>query len=776
MANILSDFHKNLFVVGDPDQTIYSWRGANVEYIMNFDKVHPTAQTLYLNLNYRSSPQIVNSSNTLIKFNKNRVERVSKAVKKDGENVIYCHNDTVQKEAEFVADSIQKYSKIGIKYSEMSILYRAHYCSRAFEEEFLKKEIPFVILSGIGFYERKEVKDILCYLKLVISDDDLAFRRIVNEPRREIGKVTMERIVSHATTNNIPLYSALKEQLSTLNKTKARIFVDMIEDLRSSYNSRSKSITDILSDILIQSGYEAMIRESGEEERLENLAELKLSIQKAEQEAGEFFDLQQYFDSISLYTNADIEKPKQAVKLMTVHSAKGLEFPIVFVVAMNEGIFPSAKTSTQAELEEERRLAYVAMTRAEKLLIITDAEGQRGHEYCLYPSRFIFNVGKTAVNFVNELPDNLIENAQSYITTHEKNIDNPSEYPTGTKVSHSHFGIGGVLSSGSEQSTVISDSKEIEITPTNNMLKIIEEDNMATEQNDNINSNQLAPSVDSLYKRACIFLSDKEWDRADEYFEKILDIDPEYAPAYMGKWLSFSKATDLENAKKNVAFVLNDEKVKDYHFHPEKVHSLTFSDKSFQNAIKYANPEELINYQTVKNAAQNNTLAKCHKQFNDTVDNYYNSGCSALNRKDFKTAKEKFDALIKYYPQNADAQMKRFCAGFGAKDEETLKTMHYNVSDQNFPLLFKSPGLYEKFFPQNEFFKNAIAYADDKRKQYYCSLWEVLKQNTLDYVKTNWPKRQETLYIDCLGAVKIYKKSSRHIIKSQILIMNSKNL
>ena len=405
LVTILSKYHKNLFVVGDPDQTIYTWRGANVNIFLNFDKEHIPTKTIYMTTNYRSVSTILNVANSLIEKNEERLKKDLFATKQDNVPVYYNHFKSDDDEAQWICEQILSLNKERqINYSDIAILYRTHLVSRKIEELLLHNQVPYQIYNGIGFYKRKEIKDILSYLRMVTIQDDLSFDRVINVPARNIGEKKMAYIKQYAKQHQISLYTALKDNLdvSLFKKTGAHEFVNMIEEFSKTY--KNMSVNDLLAKILDKSGYEAMLRIQGDEERLDNLAELKASVYDYEQSVGEDISLEDYLQKVALYTVSDQDDQKDKIKLMTIHTAKGLEFPYVFLCKFNEGIFPSAKVRKKEELEEERRLAYVAITRAENSLFITDAEGVNYDQSFRYPSRFLFDIKKELLEYIKPLP------------------------------------------------------------------------------------------------------------------------------------------------------------------------------------------------------------------------------------------------------------------------------------------------------------------------------------------------------------------------------------
>lgn len=458
LVNILSDYHKNLFVVGDPDQTIYSWRGADISFINQFDKHFPNTQTIILNKNYRSSSNILDAANSLIEKNRDRIPKDLVSMKGNNVPVIYNHEKTSTSEADWIYQQINNILEAGNKLSDIAILYRAHYLSRPIEEKLIQKNIPYTLYSGVQFYQRKEIKDILSYIRLIAYKDDLSFKRIINEPKRNIGKAKMELLKSYSAEHSCSLYDALVDNLDTeaFKQTQAREFVDMIERYSTEYTSLSLSET--LSRLLNDSGYEEYLRTNGEQERLDNLAEFKFSIFDFEATFGEDVSLDQYLSRIALYTNTDLTTQQDTVKMMTIHAAKGLEFPFVFVCGMNEGVFPSKRIRKREELEEERRLAYVAFTRAENELYLTDSEGKNFDGAYRYPSRFIFNIEKKYLSYSVELDEKLIFEAQWEIEKSENDMDfdiDKLPFAVGDRIHHKAFGVGAISGIDKEKQVYI---------------------------------------------------------------------------------------------------------------------------------------------------------------------------------------------------------------------------------------------------------------------------------------------------------------------------------
>ena len=448
LMSVLCGYHKNLFIVGDPDQTIYTWRGANVRYLLDFDKIFPSVKTIMMMQNYRSTPQIVSVVNDLIDKNKFRIKKNLMPTIADGRKVICHHADTPEREAMWIAEQIQALHGEGTSYREITVLYRAHYITRIVEEVFLREKIPYAIYSGVQFFNRMEIKDALAYLRLIAYKDDLAFLRVVNVPKRNLGERRIKFLQEYAVKHQCSLYIALETNLDNeiFKGTKAAQFVALIENFAANYAERQ--ISELLAAILNESGYEKMLRTEGSQERLDNLAELKQSVYEYETSCGEESTLEHYLSHVALFINNDAADNSDKVKLMTVHSAKGLEFPYVFLCAMNEGVFPSKKTDTIQKMEEERRLAFVAMTRAQKGLYLSEAEGRNFDGSPRYPSRFLLDIEPALLDYTQKPQEGLIRETKDYLVINERYLadeENQSSLAVGQRVKHSIFGSGTVV-------------------------------------------------------------------------------------------------------------------------------------------------------------------------------------------------------------------------------------------------------------------------------------------------------------------------------------------
>lgn len=452
---VLCGYHKNLFIVGDPDQTIYTWRGANVKYLLDFHRNFPDVQTIMMMENYRSTPEILRAANSLISKNLLRMKKNLIPTLPSGGSVLCCHGENQEKEALWMAEQIKILKEKGVPYKDITILYRAHYLTRSIEQVFLKEEIPYTIYSGVQFFGRMEIKDALSYLRMIAYRDDLSFLRIANVPKRNLGERRMKFIQEYAGENSCSLYEALCRNLDQdiFKGTKAGEFVQLIESFAANYQDRP--VSEILSAVLDLSGYERMLRTEGNQERRDNLAELKQSVYEYETTCGEEAMLEHYLAHVALFSNSDAQPDHDKVKLMTVHTSKGLEFPYVFLCGMNEGIFPSRKTKTREGMEEERRLAFVAMTRAKKRLYLSEAKGRNLDGSPRYPSRFILDIDQNLLEYDRKPEEGLIKEAREYIELSSRCLltdEAPSHYPIGQKILHKIFGPGTIVDVDTEKS------------------------------------------------------------------------------------------------------------------------------------------------------------------------------------------------------------------------------------------------------------------------------------------------------------------------------------
>ena len=411
LCQMLADKHHNICVVGDSDQSIYRWRGADITNILNFEKDYPEAKTIYLEQNYRSTSTILDAANAVINHNTGRKPKKLWTDKKGGSKIVVFEADSEHAEGYFVAGEIVKNRKEGMPYASHAILYRTNAQSRVIEEILIKSDIPYQIVGGIKFYDRKEIKDILAYLRLVSNpDDDISLQRIINVPKRGIGDATVEKLAGLAAARGSSMFAVLEQaeslDLGARTRNALSDFYSTIRNLNAMTDYLS--VTELTEKMLEMTGYRnELIREKTLEAqaRLENIDEF-LSVTMDFENRSEEKSLVSFLTDLALIADIDTMDKKEAegkdaVVLMTMHSAKGLEFPVVFIIGMEEGVFPHSRAFLdQEELEEERRLAYVGITRAEEKLYLTCAR-----------MRTLF--GKTASNmpsrFLKEIPDHLVE-------------------------------------------------------------------------------------------------------------------------------------------------------------------------------------------------------------------------------------------------------------------------------------------------------------------------------------------------------------------------------
>ena len=448
LIQLLSTVHDNVYVVGDPDQTIFTWRGADVNIIVHFDRDFPNTKTIILNQNYRSTNNILSGANSLIKNNKARMDKDLYSNNGDGNKIIHktCMSETG--EANYVVSQIIKLHNDGYNYKDMAVLYRANYLSREVEKVLIENRVNYVIYGGLRFYERMEVKDILSYLRMITRADDLAFIRIINTPRRAIGPKTIDAIQQMAQDKGISMYEVIKQGLYPKNKDTFDRFVRMVEKWRE--DMKNGDLETLLQEVLDDSGYRTMLEKDGETERLENVKSLLDDIKQYSQDYPDS-TLDEYLQMIALYTDRASEETGDAVNLCTIHSAKGLEFECVFVIGLSEGIFPSERTMSEGTkgLEEERRLAYVAYTRAKKLLYLTESNS----------FSYVIQSAKLPSRFIKEIDDRFIDNVDSrkealrssifdediVIKDQKKEKPKDSIYRNGDAVIHKIYGEGVVI-------------------------------------------------------------------------------------------------------------------------------------------------------------------------------------------------------------------------------------------------------------------------------------------------------------------------------------------
>ena len=448
LMRVLCAYHNNLFIVGDPDQTIYTWRGARMQYLLDFDRDFPNVKTIMMMRNYRSTPEVVAVANALIGRNKQRIKKELIPTLPAGPAVLYHHAASAQEEARWIAGEIKALQETGAALSDIALLYRAHYVTRAIEEVFLHEEIPYRIYSGVQFFARAEIKDALSYLRLIAHRDDLSFLRVVNNPKRNLGVRRIRFLQAYAAQHACSLYEALVRTVEDelFKNTKAKQFIELVERFSAAFSEMP--ISELLAKILDQSGYEQALRTEGSQERLDNLAELRQAVYEYETTCGEETTLESYLAHVALLTNLDAQGASSQVKMMSVHSAKGLEFPYVFLCALEEGVFPSRKVATLEGMEEERRLAFVAMTRAEQRLYLSGSQGKNLDGSFRYPSRFVLDIDKRLLHYDTELPESLVREAQAHTHSRDLSLEATADGPAfqaGDAVMHPVLGRGEIV-------------------------------------------------------------------------------------------------------------------------------------------------------------------------------------------------------------------------------------------------------------------------------------------------------------------------------------------
>ena len=414
--------HHNLFIVGDPDQAIYEWRGARPDLFVQF----AAEKTVILDENYRSTPKILDVANSVISHNRNRIPKDLFTRKAEGRAVIHFHGRTEKEEMDWIVAQVKALLAAGAKVNEIAVLYRSTYQSRPLEQALIASKLDYTVWGGTRFFERREIKDALSYLRLVNNqDDDLAFERIINVPSRKLGRKFLDTLRSDAEADGVSLFSALQIR-DGYGKATAQAFVALIEDAKA--YALEHRVSDLLNRLLEQSGLKRSIREDQDEERLENLDELLSSIRFWESARSEDeTTLADYLQDIALLTNDDHRRDVPTLKLMTIHQAKGLEFPYVFITGLSEGIFPNLRTIREYKKngeEEERRLMYVALTRAEKALFLTESEGfNLSTKMNKYPSRFLAEIKREMVVIEGVIPEELWRGTRNLIHVLDEELD-----------------------------------------------------------------------------------------------------------------------------------------------------------------------------------------------------------------------------------------------------------------------------------------------------------------------------------------------------------------
>ena len=471
LAKLLASYWKNIAVVGDADQSIYAWRGADIQNILDFEKDYPNCTSIKLEQNYRSTKIILDAANAVIENNEGRPKKNLWTDKTEGAKIQHFTAQSEHEEAAFIGDTIAKKHDIhGVPYGDMAILYRTNAQSRVLEEALIKRALPYTMVGGTKFYDRKEIKDVLAYLRVLYNPfDDLSLLRIINVPKRSIGATTVAKLQNYARANGTSLFMTLTQLHlvdSIKGKTKEKLeeFGILIFTLVAEMEDRT--VLDILESILDRTGYLAQLEESTDPQdqaRAENIGEL-LSVAKDFQDTNPSGTVEDFLEQVALVNDVDsFEQEESKVTLMTLHAAKGLEFPIVFLGGLEEGLFPHSRTlMNPEEIEEERRLAYVGITRAEKELYISNATTRTvfGRTSSYLPSRFIDEIPEELVDGLRakrKVPDDIKRHVPQHMSVTSRPVTKPivrneviADWKVGDTAIHSKWGNGKVINVAGE--------------------------------------------------------------------------------------------------------------------------------------------------------------------------------------------------------------------------------------------------------------------------------------------------------------------------------------
>ena len=471
LAKLLASHWKNIAVVGDADQSIYAWRGADIQNILDFEKDYPNCTSIKLEQNYRSTKIILDTANAVIENNEGRPKKNLWTDKTEGAKIQHFTAQSEHEEAAFIGDTIAKKHDIhGVPYGDMAILYRTNAQSRVLEEALIKRALPYIMVGGTKFYDRKEIKDVLAYLRVLYNPfDDLSLLRIINVPKRSIGATTVAKLQDYARANGTSLFMTLTQLHlvdSIKGKTKEKLeeFGILIFTLVAEMEDRT--VLDILESILDRTGYLAQLEESTDPQdqaRAENIGEL-LSVAKDFQDTNPSGTVEDFLEQVALVNDVDsFEQEESKVTLMTLHAAKGLEFPIVFLGGLEEGLFPHSRTlMNPEEVEEERRLAYVGITRAEKELYISNATTRTvfGRTSSYLPSRFIDEIPEELVDGLRakrKVPDDIKRHVPQHMSVTSRPVTKPivrneviADWKIGDTAIHSKWGNGKVINVAGE--------------------------------------------------------------------------------------------------------------------------------------------------------------------------------------------------------------------------------------------------------------------------------------------------------------------------------------
>ncbi|HLJ68521.1 MAG TPA: UvrD-helicase domain-containing protein [Chloroflexota bacterium] len=477
LVNMLASKHRNLFVVGDDDQSVYSWRGADIRNILEFERDYPDVREIKLEQNYRSTQNILDAANGVIAQNYGRKPKRLWTEKDTGPSIRLFHAYDEEQEARFVADEIDRLVQAGeVAASDCAVMYRMNAQSRALEEAFIRANIPYILVGATRFYERREIKDVVAFLRLIVNPNDgVTLRRVINVPPRKIGATTVQALRRWAEVNGVPLMAAVERAADVPGLTPAARnalaqFAAMIAELRG--EAQQLNVLDLLDLVLRRAGYESFVRDGSDEgeERWSNILELRTVAQDYAAEPP-LEGLRSFLENVSLLGETDVlTEARPHVPLMTLHAAKGLEFSTVFLVGMEENLFPHSRSLESIEqMEEERRLCYVGITRAKERLYLIHAARRMFHGNTLVnpPSRFLADIPERLWDESGVNPRSYLRREFTPVSSGINLLDEPvpaargpvtQRFGVGERVRHKHFGTGVILSS-----TLTADDEEVEV-------------------------------------------------------------------------------------------------------------------------------------------------------------------------------------------------------------------------------------------------------------------------------------------------------------------------
>ena len=436
LLGLLSGKYQNLTVVGDDDQCIYGWRGSKVEYMVGFDTTYPNVQDFYLSENFRSTPEIIAVANSLIQSNQHRLPKHMFTNNKSGSKPVYNHLKTENEEALWIADTIKVAHVDGKQFLDHAVLVRASSQTRALEEAFIRRKIPYKILNGAQFYSSEEIKTVLAYLRMIYSMNDLDFAWTVQRPRKGFGKKSIATLKNYASERNLSLMEALGEQIESgqMRKQALLTYYQKVKELHDTYqNYSSKDLVNLVLDI----GYREELQNDVDQRKLDNVSEFITTVAALEAENKESIPLEDLLAHFALFSQQDDDTEQDVVKVMTIHTAKGLEFDTVFVNGMVDGQFPSKRLHNEDEFEEERRLFYVALTRAKEKLYISSYESKGGMFFATQSS-FLSDIDIQLLDCIN--------NSKIGASMHTPVALPKTCFSVGDRVRHKLFGEGQIVS------------------------------------------------------------------------------------------------------------------------------------------------------------------------------------------------------------------------------------------------------------------------------------------------------------------------------------------